>query len=120
MGHELAANPAQFNIPLVLRLVGDLVPQALAQSLDAVIERHAILRSTYGLREEELVQTLIASPRSGLAFVDLTQLPETEASREQRSRVAEERKAMPHFESLREGKPSKRDRRDLERLRYGM
>jgi Condensation domain len=82
MGHELAANPAQFNIPLVLRLVGDLVPQALAQSLDAVIERHAILRSTYGLREEELVQTLIASPRSGLAFVDLTQLPETEASRE--------------------------------------
>ena len=32
-------------------------------------------------------------------------------------RLAEERKAAPNFESLREGKPSKRDRRQLGRLR---
>ena len=42
---------------------------------------------------------------------------ETEASRELRLKVAEERKLMPHFEALREGKPSKRDRRELGRLR---
>jgi len=42
---------------------------------------------------------------------------ETEASREMRMKVAEERKAMPHFEASREGKPSKRDRRELGRLR---
>lgn len=42
---------------------------------------------------------------------------ETEASREARLRLAEERKATPHFEALREGKPSKRDRRELGRLR---
>ena len=42
---------------------------------------------------------------------------ETEESREQRLKMAEERKLMPHFEALREGKPSKRDRRKLDRLR---
>ena len=42
---------------------------------------------------------------------------ETEASREMRMKVAEERKAMPHFEASREGKPSKRDRREIDRLR---
>jgi ribosome-associated heat shock protein Hsp15 len=42
---------------------------------------------------------------------------ETEASRELRLKLAEERKLMPHFEALREGKPSKRDRREIDRLR---
>jgi ribosome-associated heat shock protein Hsp15 len=42
---------------------------------------------------------------------------ETEESRELRLKMAEERKLMPHFEALREGKPSKRDRRKLDRLR---
>ena len=36
---------------------------------------------------------------------------------EMRLKLAEERKAMPHFESAREGKPSKRDRREIGRLR---
>jgi ribosome-associated heat shock protein Hsp15 len=42
---------------------------------------------------------------------------ETEASRESRMKLAEERKAMGHFEGWREGKPSKRDRRQIGRLR---
>jgi ribosome-associated heat shock protein Hsp15 len=42
---------------------------------------------------------------------------ETEASRELRRKLTEERKAMPHFEAPREGKPSKRDRREINRLR---
>ena len=45
---------------------------------------------------------------------------ETEASRELRLKLAEERKAMPHHEASREGKPSKRDRRKLDRLRNGV
>jgi len=42
---------------------------------------------------------------------------ETETSRELRLKLAEERKAMPHFEALRDGKPSKRDRRKIDRFR---
>ena len=42
---------------------------------------------------------------------------ETDASREARLKLAEERKAMPHFESWPEGRPSKRDRRRFDRMR---
>jgi ribosome-associated heat shock protein Hsp15 len=53
----------------------------------------------------------------GPAAVAQTLYQETQGSRELRTKLAEERKAMPHFEAFREGKPSKRDRRDLGRLR---
>jgi len=42
---------------------------------------------------------------------------ETEASRELRMKVAEERRTNPNFEDSRGGKPSKRDRRKLDWLR---
>jgi ribosome-associated heat shock protein Hsp15 len=63
------------------------------------------------------VEVLILSELRGPAAVAQTLYRETEASRELRIKLAEERKTMTHFEASREGKPSKRDRRDLDRLR---
>ncbi len=63
------------------------------------------------------VEVLKLSEMRGPAAVAQTLYRETEASREARIKLAEERKTMPHFEAEREGKPSKRDRRDLDRLR---
>jgi ribosome-associated heat shock protein Hsp15 len=63
------------------------------------------------------VEVLALSEMRGPAAVAQTLYRETEASRESRLRLAEERKSMPHFETLREGKPSKRDRRKIDRLR---
>jgi ribosome-associated heat shock protein Hsp15 len=63
------------------------------------------------------VEVLILSEVRGPATVAQTLYHETEASRESRLKLAEERKTTPHFEASREGKPSKRDRRDLDRLR---
>jgi len=63
------------------------------------------------------VDVLLLSEMRGPAAVAQTLYRETEASRESRLKLAEERKAMPHFEALREGKPSKRNRRELDRLR---
>ena len=63
------------------------------------------------------VEVLLLSEMRGPAAVAQTLYHETEASRELRLKLAEERKAMPHFEALREGKPSKRDRREIDRLR---
>ena len=63
------------------------------------------------------VEVLILSEIRGPAAVARTLYRETEASRELRLKLAEERKAMPHFEASREGKPSKRDRRELARFR---
>ncbi len=66
------------------------------------------------------VDVLLLSEMRGPAPVAQTLYRETEESRDARRKAAEERKAAPHFESMREGKPSKRDRRQLGRLRGRM
>jgi ribosome-associated heat shock protein Hsp15 len=63
------------------------------------------------------VEVLLLSDLRGSAPVAQTLYRETEASRELRKKLAEERKATPHFEGEREGKPSKRDRRKLDHFR---
>jgi ribosome-associated heat shock protein Hsp15 len=62
------------------------------------------------------VAVLILSEIRGPAPVAQTLYRETEASRELRLKLAEERKNLP-FDGFREGKPSKRDRREIARLR---
>jgi len=63
------------------------------------------------------VQVLVVSEMRGPAAVAQTLYRETEASRELRIKLAEERKSMLPFDGLREGKPSKRDRREIDRFR---
>lgn len=63
------------------------------------------------------VEVLALSSLRGPAAAAQTLYRETDASRALRAKAAEERKAMPHFEASREGKPSKRDRRQLGWLR---
>lgn len=62
------------------------------------------------------VEVLQLSETRGPAAVAQTLYRETAASRELRQKLAEERKAMPQFD-FPEGRPSKRDRRQLARLR---
>jgi ribosome-associated heat shock protein Hsp15 len=62
-------------------------------------------------------EVLSLSEMRGPAAVAQKLYRETDASRELRLKLAEERKAMPHFEGSREGKPSKQDRRQMDRLR---
>lgn len=62
-------------------------------------------------------EVLVLSETRGPAAVAQTLYRETQASRELRLKLAEERKAMPHSEAFREGKPSKRDRREIHRFR---
>ena len=63
------------------------------------------------------VAVLLLTEMRGPAPVAQTLYRETETNRGLRLKLAEERKAMPHFEASREGKPSKRDRRELDRFR---
>jgi len=63
------------------------------------------------------VEIVLLNETRGPASVAQTLYRETEASQELRRKLAEERKAMPYFEPRREGKPSKRNRRELDRLR---
>ncbi len=63
------------------------------------------------------VEVLGVSEMRGPAPVAQALYRETEASKEARLKMAEERKAGGWFEGLRDGKPSKRDRRVIHRFR---
>jgi ribosome-associated heat shock protein Hsp15 len=63
------------------------------------------------------VEVLAVGDMRGPAAVAQTLYRETEASRELRIRLAEERRAMMALGGAREEKPSKRDRREIDRLR---
>lgn len=63
------------------------------------------------------LEVLGLSEMRGPAPVAQTLYRETDASKALRIKLAAERKAMPPVETMREGKPSKRDRRQIERLR---
>ncbi|WP_229668665.1 RNA-binding S4 domain-containing protein [Edaphobacter acidisoli] len=67
---------------------------------------------------EFVVEVLGVSEVRGPAAVAQTMYRETDASREQRRTLAEARKSMPIYESTWEGgRPTKRDRRTLNRVR---
>jgi len=66
---------------------------------------------------EFLVEVLILSEVRGPASVAQTLYKETNESRELRQKAAEERKAMMAQGVVTEGRPSKRDRREINRLR---
>src|ERR1700691_3192631 len=63
------------------------------------------------------IEILALSEVRGPAPVAQTLYRETEASRELRLKSAEERKAMPRYETAPTTKPSKRDLREIDRLR---
>jgi|ERR1700678_2342560 ribosome-associated heat shock protein Hsp15 len=63
------------------------------------------------------IEVLLLSEIRGPAPVAQTLYRETDASRELRLKLAQERKAMPRYETSTEGRPSKRDRREINRLR---
>ena len=63
------------------------------------------------------VEVLLLSEVRGPAAVAQSLYRETEASREARLKLAEERKALQRFEIMPAGRPSKRDRREINRLR---
>jgi ribosome-associated heat shock protein Hsp15 len=63
------------------------------------------------------IDVLLLSEMRGPAAVAQTLYRETDASRQARQRAVEERKAAPYSDDFRFGRPSKRDRRDIGRLR---
>ena len=63
------------------------------------------------------IEVLLLSDVRGPAPVAQTLYRESDASRQARQKAADERRALMDFEALPEGRPSKRDRRQIIRFR---
>ena len=82
-------NPV-YNVCFAVRLAGQLDLRALEQSLQAVVQRHEALRTTFESRGSAAVQLIHAQQPIAFASVDLSAVPETEReAHAQRLLVAE-------------------------------
>ncbi len=67
-----------YNIPLALRLEGELEPDGLRQALTAVVARHASLRTAFVQEGDRPVRQVVTPSPVPLETVDLATLPEPE------------------------------------------
>ena len=79
-----------YNIPVSMRLTGPLDVALLELALNAVVQRHEDLRTTFRIDSKELVQVISPKLRLTLPVLNLTESPESERETKARERVAEE------------------------------
>ncbi|MBA3947366.1 MAG: amino acid adenylation domain-containing protein, partial [Herpetosiphonaceae bacterium] len=75
---QLDPNTAAYTIPATLRLEGQLDEAALEHSFSALVARHAVLRTTFPLVDEQPVQHIAPPAPCSIARTDLQHLPQTE------------------------------------------
>src|SRR5262249_12530184 len=71
----LPGNPA-FNMPVAMRLKGELDIVALSASVDDLIQRHETLRTTFAFRDGHLMQLVSSSHRAKVELENLEHVPE--------------------------------------------
>jgi amino acid adenylation domain-containing protein len=86
-------NPV-YNMPLGLRLSGELAPAALGSALAELLRRHEVLRTRYAERGGEPIQSVAEPGPWNLPVVDLSALPEG-ARAEAARRLAREEASRP-------------------------
>jgi amino acid adenylation domain-containing protein len=73
---EVLDGGVAYNVPGAFHLQGVLDLDVLARALEALVERHAILRTTYGQRDGELMQSIGRPYRPTVNVVDLRTAPD--------------------------------------------
>jgi non-ribosomal peptide synthetase component F/NRPS condensation-like uncharacterized protein len=77
----LPGNPA-FNMPVAMRLKGELDIGALSASVDQLIERHEALRTTFELRDGQLMQLVSSGHRTRVDLETLANVAENQREAE--------------------------------------
>ena len=72
---QLAPGNLFYNMPLAVRLAGDLDLPALELALQSILDRHAVLRTTFQQRSGQPVQVVSPPAPFSLPLVDLSSLP---------------------------------------------
>jgi amino acid adenylation domain-containing protein len=76
--HQLQPDIPLYNESILFRFTGQLNSTALEQSLNEIIRRHEILRTSFQVVEGQPVQIIAPTLTLTLPVVDLQELPETE------------------------------------------
>jgi amino acid adenylation domain-containing protein len=96
---QLLPGSTRYNVPAALRLAGRLDVEALSRSVNEIVRRHEVLRTTFASRGGRPVQVITPEVRLEVPVVDLGALPEGE--REGRARRIVEEEASRPFDLAR-------------------
>ncbi|WP_336354236.1 amino acid adenylation domain-containing protein [Pseudomonas atacamensis] len=75
---QLEPTSAAYNLPMAVRLDGDLQVEALEQAFSRLAERHECLRTTFGQDGERAFQRVAAPQPLKLPVTDLSELPQAQ------------------------------------------
>jgi amino acid adenylation domain-containing protein len=87
---QLEPDSPVYNIHTALRLDGPLDADALGKTLDEIVRRHEVLRTTYRMSGERPMQVIAPALSVPLRMVDVRHLPEAEREREAQRLAMEE------------------------------
>jgi FkbH-like protein len=87
---QLEPGKSVFNLPVTLKLTGQLNLTVLEQSINEIVRRHEALRTTFALRNGQLIQLVVPSLTLTLLVVNLRQLAAQEREAEQERLSMEE------------------------------
>ena len=79
---RLEPNNSAYNVPAALRFIGSLNIAALEQSLNEIVRRHEVLRTTFTVVDGQPIQAIAPSLTLKIPVVDLQALPEAEREAE--------------------------------------
>ncbi len=96
LADRLLPDKALYNLPLALRIAGELAPAALDAVLGEVVRRHEALRTTFHERDGQPVQVIAPPGPWSVPVVDLAALPA--ARRERAARRLAEAAALRPFD----------------------
>ncbi|GHO79997.1 hypothetical protein KSD_77680 [Ktedonobacter sp. SOSP1-85] len=71
---QLEPGQATYNVPTALKLKGSIVANAFEQSLQEVVNRHEVLRTTFATRDGQPVQIIHPTNQANVTWIDLSQL----------------------------------------------
>ncbi|MEG4496904.1 amino acid adenylation domain-containing protein [Microcoleus sp. F10-C6] len=79
---QLEPNSAAYNIPAAVRIAGNLSVAVLLQSLNEIVQRHEILRTTFTAIDGKPIAIIAPTLTLKLPVLDLQHLPETQRNAE--------------------------------------
>lgn len=88
--HQIDPSNAAYNMPLAFRLSGQLDVDALQRSLDEIVHRHEILRTTFDVLDHDPVQLVAATGGLTLVVTDFSSLPPSVSEAEAEKLASEE------------------------------
>jgi hypothetical protein len=75
---QLEPDRPAYNIPVAIRLMGVVDAAALEQSINEIVRRHEVLRTTFSAVDGQPLQVISSSLTLTVRQVDLVELPENE------------------------------------------